>query len=278
MPTVDLSVWTRISDFGWALLGYWWVLVPGGVLAVEPMIEGLFPSKFKAKADRWWPKSRRHHHFRWASIIATLVAFFLAFDEVNTKNYAAKRELVKIEGERDEARRQSASPTQQSTINRLSGDLTAARGQIDEQRRLIEAQQAQISAQKTELEKLQPKPDRHLTEKDKENLARLFTAIKSEFPTLRIAAISSDGDAQGYAREFMTEFNKIGIRVDRVEIVFPASPVHSQLMIAVMDYQKIPSKAEAFAKAMGDAGFSIDGSRYENLPEDQFIFVVGSQR
>jgi len=64
---------TRIFDFGWALLSYWWLLVPGGVLVVEPIIETFAPQSWKECIDQHWPKATRHKNFRWASVAVLLM-------------------------------------------------------------------------------------------------------------------------------------------------------------------------------------------------------------
>jgi hypothetical protein len=137
---IEIGLFARIFDFGWALLGYWWVLVPGGIFAVEPMLESFLRRSWKDWLDERWSKDHRHRHFRWGSVVAILVASFLAFDDVNTKSRAAHiadQAALKIAlGERDEARRQRDSNIS-PVIDRLGGDLTAARAQIDEQKKKL---------------------------------------------------------------------------------------------------------------------------------------------
>jgi hypothetical protein len=96
----------RISDFGLALLPYWWLLVTGGVLLVEPMIETLVPQAWKNTVDQRWSKETRHKNFRWASVGALLIASFLAFDDISTRNRVLQRDLVQATRERDEAKRE----------------------------------------------------------------------------------------------------------------------------------------------------------------------------
>jgi hypothetical protein len=84
---------TRIFDFWGALLSYWWLLVPGGVLVVEPIIETFAPQSWKECIDQRWPKATRHKNFRWASVAALLIASFFAFDDVNTRNRALQKEI-----------------------------------------------------------------------------------------------------------------------------------------------------------------------------------------
>ena len=97
---------TRIFDFGRALLSYWWLLVPGGVLVVEPIIETFAPQSWKERIDQRWPKATRHKNFRLASVAALLIASFFAFDDVSTRNRALQKEIYQAIGERDKARRE----------------------------------------------------------------------------------------------------------------------------------------------------------------------------
>lgn len=129
----DPGFLSRLFDFGWALLPYWWLLVTGFIFAVEPMIEALLPGNWREAVNRHWSKEKRQLHFRWASLMAVLIASFLAFDDVSKRNRALQTSVTTVIGERDEARRQrdrNVSPA----INSLSGDLAVARGQIDQQR------------------------------------------------------------------------------------------------------------------------------------------------
>jgi hypothetical protein len=107
---VDSSIWSRIYEFGWALVAYWWILVPGGLLSLEPMMESFLHPSWKARLDRRWPKETRYRHFRWGATLAILIASFLAFDDLNTRTRTEIRaDQVSLDtaiGERDEARRQ----------------------------------------------------------------------------------------------------------------------------------------------------------------------------
>jgi hypothetical protein len=277
------SLWARIYEFILAFGPYWWALAAGGIFALEPMMESYLRPEHKAWLDTHWSKETRQRHFRWASIAAVLIASFFAFDDINTKSKVTHKTdldvIGKVTGERDEARRQrdsNISPLQQSTIDRLSGDLTAARGKVDAQEKLIEAQQSQIASQNSEIQKLKPKPARHLTGDDKTRLGAAFSKIKVDYPTLSISA-PSEGEAQGFAHELMTFFNGIGIRVDRVGILVALTAETAPLQILIKDFSKVPPKAEQFARAMVEANFPVIGGKIESIGDDEFILVVASQ-
>jgi hypothetical protein len=235
---------------------YLWLL--GLLFMVEPFLDYTV-IRYRDWADHYVSRKLRTRIAITLAILAAFAACFLAFrDEYNLSRAAI--------GERDEARRQlsTITPTnQQRIIERLSADLTAARAEID--------------AQRAEIEKLRPKPPRHLTENDKQQLIRAFTPIKDQFPELQISA-PGDGEAQGYAKELAATFNdQIGIKVARVGFVIATSPTLANLSVAVKSLDKVPPKAELFAKTMIDAGFTIVGSTFDALADDQFVLVVGPQ-
>src|SRR5437879_11211505 len=99
------SVWARLYEFAWAFWPYWWALAAGGIFALEPMMESYLRQPQKIWLDSYWPKEARQRHFRWASIVAVLVASFLAFDDVSIKSKATHRAdldaVGKAIGERD---------------------------------------------------------------------------------------------------------------------------------------------------------------------------------
>jgi hypothetical protein len=104
---------------------------------------------------------------------------------------------------------------------------------------------------------------------------RVFTPLKSQFADLEISA--PQGEPQSFAREFMAVFNGIGITVPRVGLVFIISNEATGLQIAYKDSTKIPEKAEIFAKAMIDSGFTVSGTVMDTLGEDKFVLIVGLQ-
>jgi|GEM_PF-4426340 len=98
------STFSRIFEFGWALVPHLWLLITGVVLVIEPAIETLVSERRKAFIDGWWPSPKRHVHFRWAAVAALMVASFLAFDDVNMQNRTLQKNVRQVTGERDEAR------------------------------------------------------------------------------------------------------------------------------------------------------------------------------
>jgi hypothetical protein len=94
---IEPSIFGRVGDFLSALWTYWWALVPGGTLAIVPIIETHVSEKRQAAIDSWWPKEGRSRHIRWASAAAVPIAAFLAFDDVSTRNRALQRQLVSAE-------------------------------------------------------------------------------------------------------------------------------------------------------------------------------------
>jgi hypothetical protein len=91
----DPSFWSRIYEFGAALFGYWWALVAGGLFAIEPMIEPLLGQRTKYFLDKWSLNTRKNI-LRSLSVVAILLASFLAFDNVNSRLRNVTRECDEL--------------------------------------------------------------------------------------------------------------------------------------------------------------------------------------
>jgi hypothetical protein len=239
------------------LAGYGKWILTGGPFLAENIVKRVKPS-WTQWLDKRIAAATRVRIEVGIIIVAVFFAGFLAWrDEHLARHFA------------------SNNPLQQTTIDRLSADLTAARGKIDAQDKLIEAQQSQIVSQDSEIQKLKPKPPRHLSEQDKARLTEAFSKIKGDYPTLAISA-PGDGEAQGFAHELMTTFDGLGIHVDRVGFVIATSAANPPLQVVVKDISKVPPKAERFAEAMIEAGFPVKGGVFDTLGEDQFALIVAS--
>jgi hypothetical protein len=269
------SIWIRLYDFGWSLLPYWWILAPGGIFALEPMMESFLKEGVLTRLNQSWPKTTRRRHFRVASIVAMFLSCFLAFDDLGTKYRATQKALNSVTGERDDARRYGgASPAQQATIDRLSRDLVSARGQIDVQAKTIEGQANEIAVLNKQREEL--RTPRHLSEKEKQALISAFAPLAAEFTELAISA-PGDGEAQAYAKEFAATFNQIGIRVGRIGFIIPTSAGSEGVQIVVRNANNPPAKAIKFQQAMLSAGIKAIGGTMDTLSDDAFVFVVATK-
>jgi hypothetical protein len=142
----------RLQDHWIWLLGLWFMLEP----AADALFEG-----YRSWADSYVSR-RLRTRISWAVAASTaIIACFLAFQDQFNATVAATGQRDTVIGERDEARRQrdaNVSPTQQTTINRLSGDLTAARGKIDEQEQQIKSQQEELAGTSKKLGELANPP------------------------------------------------------------------------------------------------------------------------
>lgn len=239
-----------------------WIAVVSAfaLFGIEPLARSYWPW-LAHQLDRLAPQTRRRFEF-FVLVAAVFYAGFASWSEEHQSASKAQNEADELRRERDEVKRQrdaNVSPL----IDRLSGDLTAARAKID--------------AQQTEIEKLRPKPPRHLSDDDKNRLVAVFGPLKTQFPELKIGA-PGDGEAQGYAREFADQFDKIGIKVPHVNFLISGNANSAPLQIAIRAYDKVPQNAELFAKALTDAGFPVVGAKMETLAENEFMLVVSSQR
>jgi hypothetical protein len=103
----------RVPEFFVALFGYWWVIIPGGLFAVEPMIEPLFGKRVGRYRDSI-PHNARTTFFRWTAVAALLLASFLAWNDQHQIADIEHDKRVTAEGERNEARRQLAKKSDRS--------------------------------------------------------------------------------------------------------------------------------------------------------------------
>jgi hypothetical protein len=140
----------------------WWAIVSAFALfGIEPVVKAYWPWGYR-QIERLSAQTRTR-----VEIGILIAAFFYAgyssWSEEHASPIKTTDDLGTMRGERDEARRQGgASPAQQSTINRLSGDLTNARGQIDEQKETISKLQTELNATKNLY------ASRHLSEEQKQ--------------------------------------------------------------------------------------------------------------
>jgi hypothetical protein len=123
---------------------------------------------------------------------------------------------------------------------------------------------------------LQGMPERHLSDLDKQNIARVFKPLNSVFPVIQVKAVP-DAEPQEYAHELISALKDAGVKTsDDAGIIFPANGNAVGLSIAVNDLTKIPPLAEQFAEALNAAGIHVVGGRAQ-MPADDFWFVVGSR-
>jgi hypothetical protein len=231
------------------------LVTAGSLFGLDAIATSYSPSA-KRVLDRI-PKSLRQKLELAALILAVFYAGFATWElELQTKNdeHAARMR----------AEQQPSAPRdQQQIIDRLSGDLVAARAEIDA-----------LKQQREEEGKA-----RHLGKLEREKLDNAFKPLVSVFPELRISA-PSDGEAQGYAGEFMSAFNNLGIEVARVGLIIPTSlgtGKNSGLQIVVKDLKKVPDKANRFYQAMLLAGFEPEGGTLDTLGDDDFELVISTK-
>lgn len=117
-------------------------------------------------------------------------------------------------------------------------------------------------------------PSRHLTEEIGQRMDRIFKPLIPIFPELIIKAPGM-AEPNGYARDFMSVFNVIGIKVLRVGLVLPGGTDSVGLMIVVKDPNNPPEAARKFKAAMTEAGFPTRYGVDDAMPEGVFWFVVG---
>jgi hypothetical protein len=258
-----------VSQFVGAILWNFWTVLAGIMLGFEPVIRWFFPG-YDAWAIRFVPLERRRTAARAAALVAFVIANFLAFRDVSEINRNLQTRIGNI---------QELPKDQMATIERLSSDLTNARGTIDQQSKELGDQKVLLNQQSKEIEKLKaPQPPRHLSEAQKQKIREIFSPVAKDFPEIIISAPAMDGNAQEYAQDFANAFKQIeGITVSDVGMLFPKShqTPGPDLFLLVKDMNNIPPIAEKFAQKMVAAGFQIRGGNFISLEKDKFVLFIG---
>jgi hypothetical protein len=64
------SIASRILDFVWAVIGYWYVWVTTVPFVIDQGLSHKFlPKRFVEWADRQWPPDQRHHVLKWLCVV-----------------------------------------------------------------------------------------------------------------------------------------------------------------------------------------------------------------
>jgi hypothetical protein len=244
------------------------VLVTGGIFAIEPMMETLLLPSWNEGLNQWLPKTTRQRVSRWASVVALMVASFLAFDDVNLRNRELQKEAQQVTSERDEARRQrdaNVSPI----IDRMSGDLTAARARIDAQKKQIDQQETKINAQRAELEKVeQQQAPRRLSAEQQRTLINALSPFPGQ--KIRISALMGNTESIDLANDFVFVVREASWDDDTGMVLYmPAGPpltgVEMIMNTEVRD-AGVPPAARALVDALIQVGI-LSGRNIRVKPE-----------
>jgi hypothetical protein len=263
-------MWSLLYQYAFeAFWPKWWPVVSAFALfGLEPVVKAYWPWGAR-QLDRLSAQTRRRIEI-FILVVAVFYAGFSSWLEEHEALNKVTVDLSSARGERDEARRQRDSNIS-PIIDRLSGDLVAARAQIDAQAKQIEEQSKQIAVLRA------PKPARHLAEDRKASIRNNFMPLANMFTELQISAPAGDGNAHSYAQEFADLFNRIGIHVSRIGMLFATSPASPgpDIFILVKDSNHVPDRAELFAKTLVASGIQVQGGRLDTLGDDNFVLMVG---
>lgn len=268
---------------------YLWLL--GLLFMIEPALDYWIES-YRTWADTYVSRRLRTRAAITISIVAAFIACFLAFRDQFEATVVANAEKQTVIGERDEARRQrdqKLSPDQQFAVDRLSGDLVAARGQIDSQKQKIEQQQMEISSQRKEIEGAQNDlkklkatyARRHLTDEQKQKISRIAKSHGGVAYKVKLFEPNSCTDCDEYGSEFAAffkgsamEWTVVGFEQDFGGI----NPKFRGLALLVADKDSPPPAALALAGAFNFAkiAFSVDVARgMLKLKPDEVGLLIG---
>jgi len=248
----------------------------GGLLGLDALIRGRW--KWGEKQLDRIPQDWRRRIEVAVFIGAVFYAGYSAWSDEYFALQKANTDKAVVRGERDEARRQrdaNISPT----VNRLSGDLEAARGQIDQQKGKIAKDEAEIEQLET------PPTPRNMAIEQFKRIVTVFTLVSGQFPNVTVEAVSASDDAAGYAQIFMTAFHAAGMTVngikpdDNKQMLYPdtatvSSPTMRGLYIGVENRDSPPAPALQFQALLKSAGFDTNFASWHGAAGNSYVFVV----
>lgn len=121
------------------------------------------------------------------------------------------------------------------------------------------------------------KQPRHLSIGDYNRLAVAFKDSKANFSQFQIAAPIGDGEAAGYATDFVNAFNRMGMKAVGPGILEPMNASTTGLQVGVRDLSRVPPIANEFAKCLADAQFKVVGTALGSVDANGFMFIVGAR-
>jgi hypothetical protein len=116
---------------------------------------------------------------------------------------------------------------------------------------------------------------RHLTDEQRQKLSDALTPLVAVLPSFKVAA-PSDGEAQGYAKEFVDLFKKIGLKAEGPTFIIPTSANSVGVKVIINDFSHVPPIAEAFAQALRSVGIPVHGGLMP-MGADEFQMAIGSK-
>ena len=169
---------------------------------------------------------------------------------------------------------------QVSKVNQKSAEkLVISATPVGQQERISELER-ELGAANQKIGQLEPKPDRHLTEEQKEKLIVAFKRIAPITPMFLITA-PSDLESQQFFMEFRDMFDKANLktRATLIPISFATTDKEktSGITIGLRDNKtEIPKGAEALFDALKEAGLNPKGAKVPITDTDiDFVFIVG---
>jgi hypothetical protein len=253
----------------------WWPVVTiGSLLGLDAFVTAFWPWG-KRKLDRI-PHNVRFRLEITLLFISVFYAGYAAWSEDHASLVKATNDLGIVSGERDEARRQGgASPAQQSTINRLSGDLAGARGQIDDQKGTISKLQTELEAVRSLY------AARHLSDEQKQTIQERAKVPSDEKYSLSVFQPADCRDCNEYSTELIETLTapSVGWTVAVFTTVHGGiNPRFRGLALVVRDPTNAPKSAHALANALTSAQIQFAVGKAEgtlNVAEDAVGILIG---
>jgi hypothetical protein len=272
-------MWDNLYLF---VVAFWpkWVAVVSAfaLFAVEPMAKAYWPWLAK-QLGKLSEKTKTRLEVG-IVIIAVFYAGFSSWSDEHTAKVKAEGDRATAIGERDEARRFTATPSQQVTINTLSGDLTNARGRIDEQKGTISKLQTELDATKGHLATMQTLyAARHLSEQEKQAIQQNAKVPADEKYSFSLFQPPDCRDCNEYSTEFIEALAAAGWKVTLFTTMHGGiNPRFRGIALIVKDATKPPKSAIALANALAAATIRFSSQQQSGniqIGDDDVGIVIG---
>lgn len=226
-----------------AVVRYWWVLVPGGVLAVEPAIEYLWEG-YSKWLDQYVSKEKRRRVILAISFLLIFYAGFLAWRDEHVKMEEASARVVKLQA------------------------LLDARGES--------ALQKELEATKTQLAELQKQvTPRRLGEEEKGDMVKALAASGSFSVTV---SYLSDAESSAYALDFLSVLKRAAWQVSGPLLAMNSEPMPG-VWIITRDQHEVPTGTRILMDVLKKHNIEVRQQKQNDpsLDPNSFVFLVGSK-
>ncbi len=263
---------------------YLWLL--GLLFMIEPTLDYNI-ERYKEWADKFVSRRVRTRIAITMSAAALFCASYLAFRDEYDAAELAKKSAQQITGERDEARRQRDTNVSPS-LDRMSGDLLAARGQIDAQAKQIKQQETEMATQKGEINEARNDltgvtaryARRHVLAEQTKTIQQVAKVPEGEAYSIAVFQPSDCFDCNEYSAEFIEALAapSVGWKITLFTTMHGGiNPHFHGVAIIIKDMNNPPKAALALAGALRSANIQFTAGAAEgfNVADNGIGLLIG---